>query len=39
MADPREITGAALSLASSAANFTTGATLIIDGGQLVGTSL
>ena len=39
MADPREITGAALYLASSASNFTTGATLIIDGGQLVGTSL
>jgi NAD(P)-dependent dehydrogenase (short-subunit alcohol dehydrogenase family) len=32
--DPREITGAALYLASDAAAFTTGATLSVDGGPL-----
>ena len=39
MADPQEITGTALYLATSASNFTTGATLIVDGGQLVGYAL
>ena len=39
MADPQEITGAALYLASSASTFTTGATVVVDGGQLVGISL
>ncbi len=38
MADPFEIAGAALYLASAAADFTTGATFVIDGGQLVGSS-
>ncbi len=36
MAEPQEIAGAALYLASSASDFTTGATIVIDGGQLVG---
>jgi len=39
MADPQEITGAALYLATSVSNFTTGATLIVDGGQLIGYAL
>jgi NAD(P)-dependent dehydrogenase (short-subunit alcohol dehydrogenase family) len=39
MADPQEITGAALYLAASTSDFTTGTTLIVDGGQLVGYSL
>ena len=38
MADPEEIAGIALYLASSASDFTTGATFVIDGGQLVGSS-
>ena len=38
MADPQEITGIALYLASEASNFTTGATFLIDGGQLAGRS-
>ena len=39
MADPQEITGAAVYLASAASNFTTGSTVTIDGGQLVGHSI
>lgn len=36
MAKPEEITGAALYLAAPASAYTTGATLMVDGGQLVG---
>lgn len=36
MADPEEIAGIALYLASSASAFTTGATMVVDGGQVVG---
>ena len=36
IAEPGEIVGAALYLASAASSFTTGATLLIDGGQLSG---
>lgn len=36
MADPEEIAGTAVYLASAAATFTTGATLTVDGGQMVG---
>jgi NAD(P)-dependent dehydrogenase (short-subunit alcohol dehydrogenase family) len=39
MADPHEITGTALYLASSFSDFTTGATVAVDGGQLVGYSI
>lgn len=35
MAAPEELTGMALYLAASASSFTTGATFVIDGGQLV----
>lgn len=34
MAEPEEITGIALYLASAASSFTTGATFVVDGGQL-----
>jgi NAD(P)-dependent dehydrogenase (short-subunit alcohol dehydrogenase family) len=36
MAEPEEIAGVALYLASAASSFTTGATFVVDGGQLVG---
>lgn len=36
IAEPDELTGVALYLASDAANYTTGATIRVDGGQLVG---
>lgn len=39
MAEPHELTGIALYLASPASDFTTGATFLIDGGQAVGNSL
>ncbi len=39
MADPSELTGIALYLASSASSFTTGATFLIDGGQMVGSGI
>jgi NAD(P)-dependent dehydrogenase (short-subunit alcohol dehydrogenase family) len=39
MADPAELTGVALYLASDASSFTTGATFTIDGGQMVGNSI
>lgn len=35
MAEPDEITGIALYLASAASDFTTGSTFVVDGGQLV----
>ncbi len=35
MAEPEELTGMALYLASAASSFTTGATFVVDGGQLV----
>jgi NAD(P)-dependent dehydrogenase (short-subunit alcohol dehydrogenase family) len=38
MAEPDEIAGMALYLASGAAQFTTGGTFVVDGGQLVGGS-
>lgn len=37
MAEPEEVTGLALYLASAASDFTTGATFVVDGGQLVNT--
>ena len=39
MAEPEELTGMALYLASAASSFTTGATMLIDGGQLIGNSI
>jgi NAD(P)-dependent dehydrogenase (short-subunit alcohol dehydrogenase family) len=39
VAQPEEITGIALYLASEASSFTTGATFIVDGGQLAGANL
>ncbi len=39
MAEPEELTGVALYLASDASSFTTGATFTIDGGQMVGSSI
>ncbi|NOX60966.1 MAG: glucose 1-dehydrogenase [Chloroflexi bacterium] len=39
MAEPRELTGIALFLASPASDFTTGATFVVDGGQLVGSNI
>jgi NAD(P)-dependent dehydrogenase (short-subunit alcohol dehydrogenase family) len=36
MAEPEEIAGIAVYLASTASSFTTGATFVVDGGQLVG---
>ena len=39
MGQPDEVAGAALYLASSASNFTTGAILMIDGGQMAGSNL
>jgi NAD(P)-dependent dehydrogenase (short-subunit alcohol dehydrogenase family) len=35
MAEPEEIVGIALYLASAASSFTTGASFVVDGGQLV----
>lgn len=39
MAQPEELTGIALYLASASSNFTTGATFVVDGGQLVGSGI
>ena len=39
MAEPEELTGIALYLASAASSFTTGATFVVDGGQLVGSTI
>jgi NAD(P)-dependent dehydrogenase (short-subunit alcohol dehydrogenase family) len=39
MAEPEELTGMALYLASGASSFTTGATMLIDGGQFIGNTL
>ena len=39
MAEPEEIAGIALYLAAPASNFTTGATILVDGGQAVGSAL
>ena len=39
MAEPEELTGIALYLASSASSFTTGARFVIDGGQMVQTNV
>lgn len=36
IAAPQELTGIALYLASAASSFTTGATFVVDGGQLIG---
>lgn len=38
MAEPGEITGIALYLASDLSAFTTGATMVVDGGQMVGSA-
>ena len=37
MAEPDELTGVALYLASELSVFTTGTTMVVDGGQMVGT--
>lgn len=37
MAEPEELTGMALYLASAASSFTTGAVMLVDGGQRIGT--
>jgi NAD(P)-dependent dehydrogenase (short-subunit alcohol dehydrogenase family) len=39
MAEPEEVTGLALYLASPASSFTTGATFVVDGGQLVASGI
>ena len=39
MADPEELTGIALYLAAPASNFTTGATFVVDGGQLANSGI
>ena len=39
MAEPEEIAGVALYLASPASSFTTGATILVDGGQAIGNPL
>lgn len=39
MAEPAELTGIALYLASTASSFTTGATFVIDGGQIAGSTI
>ena len=39
MAEPEEIAGVALYLASPASSFTTGATILVDGGQASGNPL
>ena len=39
MAEPAELTGIALYLASDASSFTTGATFVIDGGQMAGSTI
>ena len=39
MAEPEEIAGIALYLASPASSFTTGATILVDGGQAIGSHL
>lgn len=39
MAEPDEIAGIALYLAAPASNFTTGATILVDGGQAIGSPL
>ncbi len=39
MADPSELTGIALYLAAPASSFTTGATFLVDGGQMVGSGI
>jgi NAD(P)-dependent dehydrogenase (short-subunit alcohol dehydrogenase family) len=36
IADPQEITGAALFLACEASSYVTGETIVLDGGQLLG---
>ena len=39
MAQPEELTGAALYLASAASSFTTGMIMVVDGGQMAGADL
>jgi NAD(P)-dependent dehydrogenase (short-subunit alcohol dehydrogenase family) len=36
IAEPEELTGIALYLASQASDYTTGTTIVVDGGQLPG---